>query len=279
MNIAILLTTYNGQNFLAEQLDSLIEQTERNWTLYIRDDVSTDNTVSIIKSYTQRDLRIKWLEDPVKRGAFGGFMWLLSEVTADYYMFCDQDDVWKSNKIELTLKRMMEVSKKGIPTIVGTDFSIVSSNLDIIHNSFRKYSHYSISQLSDKYFHLFYNNITGCTMMLNNDAKAVSLPYPDTSEMHDAWVAAAVLWKGGTIGYCDEPLMLYRQHEHNVSGVKLNSLLKKCLNIRTVISKTNRQFEASKWFVRMNYISFFLLKSYYMIGMLWRFNVLAKFTK
>src|SRR5574344_1754192 len=247
MNIAILLTTYNGQNFLSEQLDSILEQTEKNWTLYIRDDISNDDTISIIKSYAKRDIGIKLMEDPTKRGAVGGFMWLLSEVEADYYMFCDQDDVWKNKKIELTLKKMMEVTKKGLPTIVGTDLSIVSSNLDIIQNSCRKYAHYSISQLSDKYFHLFYNNITGCTMMLNNDAKAVSLPYPDMAEMHDAWVAAAVLWNSGVIGYCDEPLMLYRQHNHNISGVRLNPLWKKCLNIRTVISKTNRQFEASKW--------------------------------
>lgn len=102
-NIAILLSTYNGEKFIKKQIDSLIAQTFSNWKLYIRDDGSTDKTISIIEEICESDNRI-FLYKETNIGVKASFLSLLSRVEADYYFFCDQDDFWYDNKIEKTLE-------------------------------------------------------------------------------------------------------------------------------------------------------------------------------
>ena len=106
MELAILLSTYNGMNYLEEQVSSLLAQTYTDWKLYIRDDASTDNTLALIHELAKRDERIIVMPSGRNLGAKEGFMWMLRNVEADYYMFCDHDDVWLPRKVELTLKRM-----------------------------------------------------------------------------------------------------------------------------------------------------------------------------
>ena len=100
--IAILMSTYNGERYLREQIDSLLNQTYKDWKLYIRDDGSTDETISIIESYVNDypDLIVLLKDDLGNLGSARSFMRILSVVDADYYMFCDQDDVWLPNKVK-----------------------------------------------------------------------------------------------------------------------------------------------------------------------------------
>ena len=137
--IAILMSTYNGERYLREQIDSLLSQTNKDWILYIRDDGSTDGTVLIVKEYEREyPYKIVLLEDGLGNlGSGCSFMQLLSSVNSDYYMFCDQDDVWLSDKIEKTyLKlRTMESEDIGKSVVVFTDLYIVDKSLNIISNS------------------------------------------------------------------------------------------------------------------------------------------------
>jgi glycosyltransferase involved in cell wall biosynthesis len=96
--IAILMATYNGEKYLGEQIDSLLAQTNMDWQLYIHDDGSTDNTQAILQEYAQKHSNIHILEYESQRGAMKNFLSLLQRVEADYYMFCDQDDVWLKQK-------------------------------------------------------------------------------------------------------------------------------------------------------------------------------------
>lgn len=270
--IAILLTTYNSHHYIRELLDSLLRQTCKEWQLEVRDDGSTDDTMNIIQDYAQRDARIHVRHDSKKRGAKDGFLWLLENTEAEYFMFCDHDDVWLEDKIECTWSAMREGEKENPckPCLVHTDLCVVDQDLQELHPSYWAFCHFREKQFSSKYFHLFYNNVTGCTMMLNKKAKDVSLPYPQETQMHDSWVTAAVLWRGGTIVNVAKPTILYRQHGDNTIGAnevpKFSAQMK---SSSSLIKKTHHQYLAAKHLTRIPEFVFFIMKIYYMIQIHW----------
>lgn len=277
MKIAILLTAYNGEPYLAHQLDSIIAQTCTDWCLLVRDDCSTDSTIDIVNSYSARDSRIRLVESGVKRGPLDGFMWLLEHANADYYMFCDHDDEWLPRKVELTLHEMHKVENGSnfMPVVVGTDLSIVDENLNIINYSYRhSRTHYPLEQLNDRTWHLFYDDIPGCTMMLNNAARQICLPYPKSAVMHDWWIMVSVLWNGGKVGYVDTPTILYRQHSGNHTGVKkIRTVLGKFAHLKEISEKTSRQYESTRKFHHMGRARFVLMKTMYMLRVQWDHRV------
>ncbi|MCH9741605.1 MAG: hypothetical protein K0U21_00190, partial [Proteobacteria bacterium] len=147
------------------------------------------------------------------------FAHLLTFSTADYVMFCDQDDVWLPNKIEKTYLLMTEVERKhpNCACLIHTDLQVVNDKLHVIHPSMFSY------QCLPKRFYrpkqaLVQNNVTGCTMMLNKAALVVSLPISNSAIMHDWWIAAKVTLSQGQVVFLDEATMLYRQHNHNTIG-------------------------------------------------------------
>jgi rhamnosyltransferase len=133
--VCIILATYNGEKFIAEQLDSLRAQTYTNWQLFIRDDGSTDETLSIIGRYVEKDNRICFLEtNSSNLGSCQNFGFILSLVMGKYpyYMFCDQDDVWLPFKIEYTLYYIQHFELQeelDAPLMVYTNFKYVTSQL------------------------------------------------------------------------------------------------------------------------------------------------------
>ena len=110
MSLAILLATYNGEKFLPEQMDSLFSQTYADFVIYAHDDGSTDQTVGILRQYEKKyPEKLVILEYEPQGGAKNNFYSLMQRIDADYYMFCDQDDVWHPEKIEKTLKKILEL--------------------------------------------------------------------------------------------------------------------------------------------------------------------------
>ena len=109
-NVAILMSTYNGEKYLEEQVKSIISQDYTDWHLYIRDDGSTDNTVNLIKKIARDNEKITFLNEnkPKNLGVTGSFMDLLANTKAQYYMFSDQDDYWLPDKIKVTLEEMLK---------------------------------------------------------------------------------------------------------------------------------------------------------------------------
>lgn len=221
--IAILLATYNSSLFLEEQLDSLFNQNYLEWQLYIRDDGSKDNTQEIIQVYKSRYDNITIVDDGDSGvGALNSFMKLLKNVDADYYFFCDHDDIWERDKISKSLKLMIDIEKinPNKPIIVHTDLKVVDRQLNITSNSFWKSSGIKPKLLENERFIQVFNCVTGCTMLLNKKSKDISFPYPTSAPMHDWWIAIQTLRCKGIIHHLNDSTILYRQHGGNEVGAR-----------------------------------------------------------
>ena len=133
-SIAILMATYNGEQFIREQLDSLFAQTYTDWTLFVRDDGSTDNTISIIECYQKEHHNIVIIDNEGKNlGPFMNFMDLLQKVDSPLYMFIDQDDVWLPHKIENEIAAFRSLNcDETTPGLVFTNLQLVDENLNIL---------------------------------------------------------------------------------------------------------------------------------------------------
>lgn len=218
--IAILLSTFNGEKYLEQQIKSLFAQTFKDFILYIKDDGSTDNTIGLIEAMQAQFPNIHFFKDaPTQMGAAWSFIWLLQNVTEEYYMFCDQDDVWFPNKIAISYDALRDVesqnSNKAI--LVHTDLIVTNSEMEILSDSLWASDKTDPLKITTKYLCLR-NYVTGCTMLFNNNAKKVSLNFTKTIIMHDYWVAVSTEASGGIIITLPAKTVYYRQHEHNVIG-------------------------------------------------------------
>lgn len=216
--IAVLLATYNGGKYIKEQLESLFQQSCKQFHLYVRDDGSSDDTMKIVEEFRQKyPDKITILEDSQKhRGAAKSFMYLLENVDSEYYMFCDQDDIWLPEKIEKTYARMKEIEGSA-PILVATDLRVVDKQLSPIKESFNEDLKIDVFRKHPELI-CVRHVVTGCTMMFNHAAKQASLPMSPRATMHDEWVALCVHFKGGVITILDDATMLYRQHTSNTLG-------------------------------------------------------------
>lgn len=229
--VCILLASYNGEKFIENQLDSLFAQTYTNWKLFIRDDGSTDKTVSIINKYIAKDRRINLLIDDKKNlGSCQNFATLMhiTQNQFQYTMFCDQDDSWLPFKIEDTLSQMQQLEEQQeteIPLLVYTNFQYADNNLTIIESK-KNYQSTKVSRLS--FAHLLAQNPAyGCTMMMNKKLAELASAIPSEAENHDYWVAltASAL---GKIFYLKKKTIYYRQHNNNIStNYDNNSIVKR----------------------------------------------------
>lgn len=234
--IAILMATYNGEQYLAEQIESIRSQSNAAWTLYIQDDGSTDTTRKIIRSYMEKDKRIHLVDVGLtNQGACVNFMSLLNIIESQYYMFADQDDVWLSHKVEVSIDRlkMLENNYPNIPILVGTDKSRTDESLNIIHKSELNrlnISHDRLKELlrtrCDIELLRLICPIAGCTMAFNHLAKEVAFPY-NNSRYQDSIIAMAVAKNYGIIDTILEPTMLYRRHNSNTSDLGETNRLQK----------------------------------------------------
>ena len=256
--ISVCLATYNGEKYLREQLDSLIEQTYQEYIVYIRDDGSTDGTISIINDYIRLyPNKIYLLKDNViHRGAANSFMWLLENIDSDYYMFCDQDDIWLPNKIELTLNRMLQIEcdNPNIPIVIHTDLEVVDEKLQQISSSFWQSMKLLPKILKTKDFIATYNCVTGCTMMINNIAKSYVLPMPIDAPMHDHWISYICACYG-IIDNIPQQTILYRQHGKNTIGAKHITLVSTIKNFFSIHKNIFRYYKTAKFFNKYGYYS------------------------
>lgn len=270
--IAILMSTYNGECYLREQLDSLLNQTYKDWKLYVRDDGSTDNTVSIVKEYVSNypNLITLLIDDFGNLGSGRSFMQILSVVDADYYMFCDQDDVWLPNKIQDTINTMYPLSMKYInmPICVFTDLCMCDEKLNIVQDFLVKYLGREPDRINVNSFYrtyVFHSPVFGCTMMINDVAKRMSLPFDFV--WHDTWISM-ICKKKGIMSYIEKSTILYRRTGNNVSGSKRKLKITGYLLVFTNFNKLNRMLSynlkmiqlLSKFPFKVSFIRYFYWK-------------------
>lgn len=261
-SLAILMSTYNGELYLNAQLDSLLKQTCKNWTLYIRDDGSTDHTCKIIRSYLENHHNIVFFSgEGINLGARGSFLWLLENVESDYYMFCDQDDVWLSNKVEKTLFEIKskELVRPHIPILVFADLTVVDNELRVLHKSMWLYSRL-INVMKTKYLSCVCF-VTGCTVAINGAAKFRILQYKNVDILHD-YLAALVVARYGSLHAIRDQLILYRQHNSNAIGalgLKVDFLSRMRRLYYVLISNLNLYNNTNK-VLKISFLRFMFLK-------------------
>ena len=217
MKVNILLSTYNGEQFLAEQIQSIQKQTFQDWTLLIRDDGSMDKTREIIAAFVAQDSRVRWINeaDSSNLGVIKSFHRLVEHEEADYYFFSDQDDVWLPHKLERSLAEAQKYSAD-MPLMVYMDLTVVNQELQILSESMiRSQSGHANTELIEE---LTENTVTGGVAMVNH---ALVQLWHQTEDilMHD-WYLALLATAFGKLVYIDQPGELYRQHDNNVLGAR-----------------------------------------------------------
>lgn len=219
--VDILLATYNGEKYIREQIDSILNQTHTEFRLLISDDGSTDLTKTILEEYKNKDSRIEIFFQENNLGVVKNFEFLLGKVESKYYMFSDQDDIWKETKIEKSLNRIEE----GFD-LVYSDLEVVDENLNVTYSSYWKLKGiYNKIKKYNNFESLYLNNfITGCTIISKKELINSFMPLPNTSKfvLHDYWISL-IISQNGKIAYVEEPLIKYRQHKNNKVGSKKKS--------------------------------------------------------
>lgn len=219
--VVVLLSAYNGEKFLREQIDSILSQEDVDLDLFIRNDGSKDETISILSDYENKHTNVKVFNEE-NVGLACSFMQLLyyAGLEYDYYCFADQDDVWLKNKIISGIKL---IGQKDTPMLYSSNQQLVDCQLNNLSIRYDSPADTSYKQI------IANNKISGCTFIWNKQLQKILLdenrrPTPELlrKRIHDVWVAA-VASVAGTIVFDMNTYILYRQHESNVVGVRKGS--------------------------------------------------------
>ncbi|OWT74969.1 glycosyl transferase family 2 [Achromobacter sp. HZ28] len=218
-HVVILLCAYNGAQYLAEQLNSIENQTHQEWSVWVSDDGSTDGTWDILEQYRQR-----WGADRLcvvpgpARGFAANFLSLVCRggIVGDYFSYADQDDIWQPDKLERALQRLEAYGRKA-PTLY-------CSRTQLIDEKGRPLGLSPLFKRSPCFRNAVVQNIGGGnTMVFNQAARQLLLSAgPDLKIVaHDWWTYVAVSAADGVVVYDPQPSLLYRQHGGNLIGSNL----------------------------------------------------------
>ena len=211
---SIAMATYNGEKYIKEQIESILENMDICDELIISDDGSTDNTVEIIKQYTKKDKRIKYYEGP-KCGVKQNFMNAISHTNGKYIFLSDQDDVWAKDKI----KKIDKILEETDCNVVVHNAYICDEKLNIYKKTFFDFRNSGTGRLRN----IYKNTYIGCCMAFKRELIDKILPIPNNIEMHDQWIGMLGEKYGKNI-FIDECLIKYRRHGNNVSKMHHNPL-------------------------------------------------------
>jgi rhamnosyltransferase len=256
--IAILLSTYNGSRYITDLIESILSQSCQDFTLYIRDDGSKDETFSIIKRYASISNKVIIVND--KSGNMGSkysFLHMTKTIKSDYYMFCDQDDVWLKNKVKVTYECILENEGKcgkNTPITVHTDLRVVDQDLKILYPSYWKQCRISDRMPHSVKYLAHYNDITGCAQMFNRAAvlkadRLFDLELPKYV-YHDWLLAMNVAKAGGKIIALPIQTILFRRHQTNetVAVQPYSSFILRLLSAKVTFRRLKERYEFAKPF-------------------------------
>jgi len=219
-NVAIIMCTYNGEKYIAEQIESIMNNTYKDFVLHICDDCSIDKTIAIAEKYREfYPSKIIIHENKENMKVVKNFLYWTKAIDAKYYMFCDQDDYWKPEKIKKSLDIIKNAELKAgnnMAIAAFSDAEIVDEKLDLLYPSFQKNERLNSEALSFEQI-LMENKLLGCSVIFNKSTKDYLKDYSSEIRMHDWWIGLIASAFGKVI-YIDEPLLKYRQHGNNAVG-------------------------------------------------------------
>lgn len=235
------MSTYNGEKYIKEQLDSLINQDLRPFKILIRDDGSADETINILEDYASNYSFIEYYYEN-NLGPAKSFFDLINRCEeADYYALCDQDDVWFKDKLS-TAVAMLEKQNKGIPLLYAGRFILTDENLKPLKSDISEL--YSFTDFAHA---LIYHTAPGCTFVFNDEARKQIVKYDVNREyivIHDAIIHKVVTMFGKMI--LDEtPHMYYRQHRGNAIGLTADRFKELKNRINNVLKGTLRNYRSN----------------------------------
>ncbi len=220
MKLIILMSTYNGEKFIREQLDSLLGQSLAPTKILIRDDGSRDETMNILEEYASEHPQIDYFNGPNK-GPAKSFWELIEKCErADYYALCDQDDVWFEDKME-TAVQMLEKEDNKIPLLYLSKYTLTDGKLDPIDSDVS-----DLYRFSDFPHSLLYHTAPGCTFVFNDAARDKIVKYDVEKEycmIHDSLIHKIVAMFGKVI-LDGSSHMYYRQHGNNEIGMSADKI-------------------------------------------------------
>jgi glycosyltransferase involved in cell wall biosynthesis len=219
----VILAVFNGQTYLPAMLDSLLSQTTPDFNVLVRDDGSRDGSLAILESYKARfDGRLSVITGEPSGSATANFAILMRETRADYVLLADQDDVWKPEKVELTLRSLKEAEVKygkSTPIYFATDIAVVNKDLEVISASYWKWKRLRPSMMSKLSQSLICVPIQGMASGMNRALLDLSNPVAEKAISHDWWAQLIAAAMGKVI--CDPAVTaLYRVHGGNASVPK-----------------------------------------------------------
>jgi glycosyltransferase involved in cell wall biosynthesis len=227
--VYVLLSTYNGEKYIAEQLDSILNQDYKEFRILIRDDGSKDNTINIIRDYANRYNTIEYFVGE-NVGAKNSFFELINKCDSnmDYYCFSDQDDIWIYNKISKAIFTL-EQRDCNKPLIYCSSVTLVNEKLEFIKTIYNRPIHPTFGNA------LIENICFGCTIVINNALlNIIRMHNPVNVFMHDWWLYMIGAYYGEVI-YDETSYILYRQHDNNTIGAPitiLNKIRRRLVNLK-----------------------------------------------
>lgn len=239
MRVAILMSTYNGADFLAEQMDSLIAQSHQDWVIFVSDDGSEDATKEILEGYKKRlgSSRLVIFDGP-RRGFSANFLSLLKrqEIDADFFAFCDQDDIWEKDKLERAVRWCKDIPSSR-PALYCTRTQLVDAGGTPIGLS-------PLFSAPPTFRNALVQSIAGGnTMLFNQEARKLLMKTNEQDQIisHDWWAYLVVSGCGGIVHYDPVPAIGYRQHGNNLIGS--NSRLRdRAVRLRKMMAGTFREW-------------------------------------
>ena len=230
--VSVALATYNGEKYLCEQLDSILNQSYNNIEIVVVDDCSTDGTMDILERYFSK-VNMKLYRNKKNVGFVKTFEKALGMCSGRYIALCDQDDIWEKDKVEQLVNEIKGYS------LAYSDVSLIDS--DGITFVISRKNYFGISNRSNLSFKdlIFKNYVIGCASLFERDLLKDALPFPIDAMFHDWWISTVASKKKG-IKYFDKPLVKYRQHSGNTYGIKKNGILKKIL---LLLFRSNKKCE------------------------------------
>lgn len=236
--VNVLLSTFNGEKFLPDLLDSLLRQTHPDWFLNVRDDGSSDGTLEILKTYRPSFPAMR-VSEGRNIGVVDSFFTLLREgdPSCDFFAFCDQDDVWKPDKLADAVRWLREVDAR-MPALYCSRLEYVDEELKSLG--------FPMAPRRPGFGNALVENISaGCTQVMNAKGRELVLSsLPEGALMHDWWCYLVVSCFG-TVLYDPAPQVRYRQHGNNAIGGTSNRLLHFAQRTRRFLDDTDRMYRVT----------------------------------
>lgn len=228
--VTVLMSTFNGESFIREQIESILNQVNVTVELIIRDDGSNDNTVKILSEYSKKYNNVQYYIGNNLKPAKSFLELMTSDLSSEYFALADQDDIWDDNKLECAINKIKDKDSSK-PVMYFSNLRIVDSE-----NVFYRNSH-SKPKNPRKYTALTEDTATGCTIVYNRKASMLLKERkPRTFSMHDSWLYLICIFLGEVV-YDFEPHINYRQHGNNVVGTYLGKK-----SLRLYIKRVRRLF-------------------------------------